>query len=155
LPRGASKLIVVDASVWLDLFNVRDKACSKLAEDFFVEAEGLTIYEPMLFKVEIAGLLARRNPRHVVESLVEEIVGKIHLCRDLDREAYHVALSTGSRAADAYYIACARKTNSILVSNDRMQVRSARLYNVEAYYLLDEKEKVFQRLRKLKSMRQQ
>ncbi|BES81759.1 type II toxin-antitoxin system VapC family toxin [Pyrodictium abyssi] len=134
-------MIVVDASLWFDLFNARDEARLRLAEKFFAEVEGLAIYEPALFRVELAGLLVRLNPRDVVEQLVEEIVSRIRVCTNLDEDAYRVAIATGSRAADAYYIACASKTSSILVSNDRVQVLSARRYGVEAYYLLGETEK--------------
>lgn len=139
-------MIVVDASLWFDLFNEGDKARLRLAEEFFSRVEGLVIYEPVLFKVEFAGLLVRYNPREVVEQLVEEVLTRINLCLDIDDEAYRVALVTGSRAANAYYIACAHKTKSILFSNDRAQVLSARRYGIEAYYLLEDRDKAFSRL---------
>ncbi len=144
-------MIVVDASLWFDLFNVRDRARLRLAEEFFSRIEGLTIYEPMLFRVEFAGLLVRYNPREVVERLVEEVMEMVDLCLGIDDEAYRVALATGSRAADAYYIACARRTGSILFSNDRVQVLSARRYSVEAYYLLAERDRAFSRLEEIRT----
>ncbi len=107
------------------------------------------IYEPMLFRVEFAGLLVRYNPREIVEQLVEEVMTRINL---LDDEAHRVALATGSRAADAYYIACARRTKSILFSNDRVQVLSARRYGVEAYYLLEEQDKALLRLERVRQV---
>lgn len=61
-------MIAVDASLWFDLFNERDRARLRLAEEFFSEMEGFTIYEPALFKVEFAELLARYNPRRSLSS---------------------------------------------------------------------------------------
>ena len=146
-------MIVVNASLWFDLFNERDRARLRLAEEFFSRVEGLVIYEPALFRVEFAGLLVRYNPREVVEQLIEEVMTRINLCLDIDDEAYRVALVTGSRAADAYYIACAHRTKSILFSNDRAQVLSARRYGIEAYYLLEDRDRAFSRLDNVRKIR--
>jgi len=54
--------------------------------------------------------------------------------------------SSGARAADAYYIATAKIASTVLVSNDRRQVASARRYGVNAYYLLEEYEELFKQL---------
>jgi len=146
-------MIVVDASLWFDLFNESDRARLRLAEEFFSRVEGLVIYEPALFKVEFAGLLVRYNPREIMEQLIEEVLTRINLCLDIDDEAYRVALVTGSRAADAYYIACAHRTKSILFSNDRVQVLSARRYGIEAYYLLEDRDRAFSRLDNVREIR--
>ncbi|MCS7366134.1 MAG: type II toxin-antitoxin system VapC family toxin [archaeon GB-1867-035] len=143
-------MIVIDVSLWFDLFNRRNELRVKLAEAFFNEVEVFTIYEPILFKIEFVGLLIRYNPRDIVRKMVEEIVAKIRLCTGLDDEAYKVALATGCRAADAYYIACASKTDSILFSNDKSQVINANKYGIEAFYVLEEKEKAFSKIEKLK-----
>ena len=73
-------MIVVDVSLWLDLFVKAIESQFKLAEEFFYEVEGLVIYEPMLFKVELAGILARRNPKRIVEQLVNEVTSRVRLC---------------------------------------------------------------------------
>ena len=73
-------MIVVDVSLWLDLFVKAIESRFKLAEEFFYEVEGLVIYEPMLFKVELAGILARRNPKRIVEQLVNEVTSRVRLC---------------------------------------------------------------------------
>ena len=54
-----------------------------------------------------------------------------------------IALETGCRAADAYYIATAKLTNSMLISNDRTQVENARKVGIRAYFLLEEHGTVF------------
>ena len=61
--------------------------------------------------------------------------------------AFSIAFETGSRAIDSFYIAVSKIKNAILVSNDKIQVESARKFGVEAYYLLEEFEKVKKRIR--------
>ena len=61
--------------------------------------------------------------------------------------AFSIAFETGSRAIDSFYIAASKIKNAILVSNDKIQVESARKFGVEAYYLLEEFEKVKKRIR--------
>ncbi|MDK2464037.1 MAG: type II toxin-antitoxin system VapC family toxin, partial [Candidatus Korarchaeota archaeon] len=118
--------VVVDASVWLDLFNEADPARRELAESFFESVRGMEPLEPALFKVELAGLLARRFSEETVESVVGSLSARARIIEDPSDLAYRVALVTGSRAADAYYIATAKLTGSILISNDRRQVDGAR-----------------------------
>ena len=55
-------------------------------------------------------------------------------------EAVRIARSTGSRVADAYYIAVASIINGILLTNDRRQKQNARKVGIGAYYLIEEKE---------------
>ncbi len=76
--------------------------------------------------------------------LYESIVKRLEFVKtkDLDGIAFSIAFETGSRAIDSFYIAASKIKNAILVSNDKIQVESARKFGVEAYYLLDEFEKV-------------
>lgn len=55
-----------------------------------------------------------------------------------DRTNFEIAFQTGCRAIDSFYIAVSHSTNSILVSNDKFQVESARKYGIKAFYLLEE-----------------
>ena len=66
--------------------------------------------------------------------------------KDLDGIAFSIAFETGSRAIDAFYIAAAEIKNAILVSNDKIQVESARKFGVEAYYLLEEFDRVKEKI---------
>ena len=61
--------------------------------------------------------------------------------------AFQVALDTGCRAIDAYFIATAKLTNSILVTNDRIMVNNAKKANIEAYYLIEEFDKILERVK--------
>ena len=81
-------------------------------------------HEPPPFKVELAGLLVRRAKHRVAENLIEGILAKVVLCTGLHEEAFSVALETGCRAADAHYIACAKLTRPILVSNSTQREKS-------------------------------
>ncbi|RLG49207.1 MAG: PIN domain-containing protein [Thermoproteota archaeon] len=143
-------MLVIDASVWFDLFNEHDKDRRRLAEQLFSEAEKLHIYEPALFKVELAGLLARRHGQEVVRKLVKEVTERVTVLNGLHEEAFEAALKTGCRAADAYYIACAKLTGAVLISNDRIQVLNARKAGVKSYYLLKQGYEVFKAIQGLR-----
>jgi len=104
--------------------------------------------EPDLFKVELAGQIARRVQRSKATKICEEIfAGLIFI--DTYRifgEALSIALETGSRASDSFYIASAKNKKAILVSNDRYQIESARKSGIEVYNLLHDQELVKKRL---------
>ena len=58
-----------------------------------------------------------------------------------------MASETGCRAIDAYFIATAKLTNSVLITNDRIMATNAKKYGVEAYYLIEEFNNARERLR--------
>lgn len=66
-------------------------------------------------------------------------------------EALFVALETGSRAADSFYIAAAKIEDAILISNDGFQIESAKKSGIEAYNLLLDKGLIKKRLTKIES----
>jgi len=86
----------------------------------------VTIYEPEVFKIELAGTLSRRFNKGEVLSLIDEITSKVRLIENPDQLALQIALDTGCRAIDAYFIATAKLTNSILIINDRIMAKNAR-----------------------------
>uniref|UniRef100_A0A7J3LZD6 PIN domain-containing protein n=1 Tax=Archaeoglobus fulgidus TaxID=2234 RepID=A0A7J3LZD6_ARCFL len=139
-------MTVIDTSVWLDVFLDNEERFSK-AEKFFMKASGL-IYEPRVFRVELAGALARRFDKSDVSNFIEEIMSKVVLIDNPDEIAYLIALKTGCRAIDAYFIATAKLTNSILITNDRIMAENAKKYGIEAYYLIDEFDKAIERISK-------
>ena len=109
-----------------------------MAEDLLeiIQNVSLEIVDPFLFKVELAGVLSRKLPRNRVELIVKDILEDVRLIPNPDDLAFEVAIKTGSRAADAYFIATAKLTNSILITNDKIMVNNARGYGIEAYYLI-------------------
>lgn len=65
-------------------------------------------------------------------------------------EAFKIAECIHPRAADAYFIATAKLTNSILITNDRIMVNNAKRYGIEAYYLIEDFDKAVERLKEVK-----
>ena len=128
-------MIVVDSSVWFDLFNL-DLSRNTLAKKFFEEVEHLDIpiVEPKVFEVEFVGLLSRRYGKNKAIKIYNTIREKITVVANPDAIAFKVALDTGCRAIDSYFIATAKLTDSILITNDRTMANNAKKARVEAYY---------------------
>ena len=143
----AGKRVVVDASVIIDLYAAPDDRRASIAEEVmswitggFVEA-----YAPKLLVVEVLGVLARYLSEEKLE-LVTSSFPPIKLVSEevFYDEAVRIARRTGSRAADAYYVATASTINGMLLTNDRRQKQDARKAGVKAYYLIEEIEMVKQ-----------
>lgn len=132
-------MIVIDTSVWLDLF-LENSGRREAAED--VLSIETTIYEPEVFKVELAGTLSRRFNKKEVLGFIDEVLTKVKLVENPGELAFQIALNTGCRAIDSYFVAAAKLTNSFLVTNDKIMVRNARKAGVEAYYLVEDVGKV-------------
>ncbi|AIG97965.1 putative nucleic acid-binding protein [Archaeoglobus fulgidus DSM 8774] len=94
----------------------------------------------------MACILSRRFHSEIVEKIISEILEDVALIENPDEIAFEVALKTGSRAIDAYFIATAKLTNSTLITNDRIMAENAKKAGIEAYYLLEEFEEVKRRL---------
>lgn len=143
-------MIVVDASIFIDLIFEYSSERTRSAEELFslIEERGLQILEPSLFKVELAGQIARRTKKDLAPKICEEIFQGLIFINDpgLGSLAFAVALETGSRAADSFYIAATRAENAILISNDRYQVDSAQKFGIEVYNLLQDQGRIEERL---------
>ena len=132
--------IVVDVSVFIDRLFIYSEERSGRARDLFhyIDKEGLAVFEPQVFGVELASQLVRRKPKIVARRLYEEIVDRVIILEDIDYELLlNIAFQTGCRAVDAYYIAAASLVSGVLVSADKIMVDNAKKYGVEAYYILD------------------
>ena len=143
-------MIVVDASVFIDLIFDYSSERTAIAEDLFrlIGENKIPIFQPDTFKIEIVGQLARRLKKEEASDLVEEIFGSMNFIEssDLFDTAFSIAFKTGSRAIDSFYIAAAKIEEAILVSNDKRQVESSRKFGVDVFYLLDEFEGVREQL---------
>ena len=144
--------VVVDTSVFVDSILEYDESRTKMAENLLetIQNASLEIVSPILFKVELAGFLSRKLLRNRVKLIVEDILKDVRLMPNPDDLAFEVAIKTGSRAADAYFIATAKLTNSILITNDRVMANNAKKYGIEAYYLIEEFDKAVERLKEIK-----
>ena len=65
-------------------------------------------------------------------------------------EAFGIAEQAHPRAADAYFIAAAKLTNSILITNDRIMANNARKAGIEVYYLIEDFDEALKRLKEIK-----
>lgn len=146
-------MIVLDTSVFVDAIIPFDVKRHDLALNLIdlISRRGLEVYEPQLLEVELSAVLVRYKPRRIVENHVNRVLAHVAVIAydELHKTALQVALATGCRAVDAFFIACATETGSILVSNDRAQVQSARRAGVRAFYLLEEHQKLRAELQKL------
>ncbi len=137
-------MIVIDTSIWLDLF-LEDLRRRKIAEEFMKAVE-VTIYEPEAFKIELAGTLSRKFKKDDVLSFIDDITSKVKITKNPNELAFQIALNTGCRAIDSYFIATAKITSSILITNDKIMDKNAKRFGTESYYLIDDFDEVMKKL---------
>ncbi|MCD6373183.1 MAG: type II toxin-antitoxin system VapC family toxin [Thermococcus sp.] len=144
-------MIVVDTSVFIDAIFEYDKERTDIARKLFREPQNLKlqVVEPDIFKIELIGQLVKRMEREKAIALYELIIERIETIdtTKLKEIAFEIALQTGCRAVDSFYISAAHSTNAVLVSNDRTQVEGAMKYGISAFYLLEESDKLFEVLK--------
>ena len=142
--------MIVDVLVFVDaLFVYDDEGRSRLAFEFLkaLDEKGHDILEPEVFGIELISQLVRRRPREVSKKIYDEIMQRVIIVDDIEYDTlFEIALTTGCRAIDAYYIAVAYEVSDVLVSSDKVMVDNARKHGVEAYYLPTEFEKVMKKL---------
>ena len=144
-------MIVIDTSVFTDFLVNFDEERHRKAKMFFdeISKRDFTIYEPFLFDVELAGILRRKYDERTVSEILEDLKGKIEVLDEnsVHKTALDVAMKTHCRAIDAYFIATAKLTNSILITNDKVMANNAKRYGIEAYYLIEEFDKVLDKIK--------
>ncbi len=133
--------LVIDASVAVDLFAGREERRILSAEKLFecISRRGVSIYAPRLFLVEVAGVLVRFLPPNIVRDVVERLRDEVILVGDdlYFTVSVEVALATGSRGADAYYIGLAKTLDAPLATSDKVQALNARKSGIRAFYIPD------------------
>ncbi len=136
--------LVIDASVAVDLFAGREELRVASAEKVFecVSRGGTGVYAPRLFLAEVAGVLVRFLPPSVVRDVVERLRDEITLVGDdlYFTEAVEIALATGSRGADSYYISLAKTLNAPLATSDRVQALNAKKSKIKSFYILNKQD---------------
>jgi len=147
-------MIVIDTSVIVDSLLPKLEIRNKTAKEFLksVQNLGIKVYEPKVLKIELVGVLSRVKEDKIVKDLAEEIFSEIIPIseEEIFDIAFDVALKTKCRAIDSYFIATAKLTNSILITNDKIMNENAKKYGIESYYLIDEFEKVEKRIKEMK-----
>ncbi len=103
------------------------------------------VYEPFIFEVELCAVLVRYIEPKYVTGILEVILNHIAMIKEdeLHSEAKAIALKTGYRAINVYYIASARFVNAILVTNDSVMKSNADRAGIEAYHLAKDYEKLY------------
>lgn len=138
------KKLVIDASVAVDLFAGKDPHRTEAAEKVFrcASSNDIYVYAPRLFLVEVAGVLVRFLSHNIVKDIVERLGEEILIIGDdlYFEKSVKIALATGSRGADAYYIGLAEILNAPLATSDKVQARNARKAGVKAFYILNKME---------------
>ena len=134
---------VVDTSVFADYFllfegNRERHVRARQVLDLFSE-KGVRVYVPFLCEVELKGVLVRHvEPARVIE-IVNRVMDFVNVFEEsaLRGLASEVALHTGSRAVDSYFIALSRLVEASLVTSDRVMKANAARFGVRSYYILD------------------
>jgi len=144
--------VTLDTSVLADLFlpveegrKVRAKGIIEIAEE-----REVVIYNPKIFIIEFLSVLRRFLSKEMVESALQ-LSRNINLFDESEifEVARELSLEVHPRAIDAYFIAAAKLTDPILISNDKTMVNNSRKAGIEAYYLIEEHDRVVGRLREI------
>ena len=144
-------MTVIDTSVFIDAMFERDPARGAVARRFLQSIEGLTVYVPRVALVELISV-AKRKKLDVTRKDILDFAEDIDILSEdvIFDEALAVAENIHPRAIDAYFIATAKVTDSILIANDKTMVRNAR-DSITAYNLLEEEESVILALSKIRT----
>ena len=93
--------------------------------------------------------MSRFKPKNEVKDVLN-ITKFVNILSEDEIFETAVTFDTHCRAADAYFIATAKITHSVLVTNDRIMADNAKKHGIECYYLIEEFDKVIERLKEIK-----
>lgn len=143
--------LTIDTSILIDFFTKRYAERYEKSKELLKLAKGKSVYCPKLILAEILGVLVRYNVK-LANLGYNFITENFNLIREDEIFDFvlKICKNTGSRAVDGYFIATAKLTNSILVTNDKIMVKNAKKAGVESYYLIEEFDKAVERLRGIK-----
>ena len=125
-------MIVLDTSVFFDYFiRIKGKENrNKIAREIIdlISAKDFILFEPFILEIELLAILSRYFSKETAKEITENILEKVILLeeKDLYNVSKDIALKTGCRAIDSYFIATAKITGSILISSDKKQIENAK-----------------------------
>ena len=123
-----------DTSISIDQIFDYNKKRTVLTDKLFtlIGTNELPIYEPDLFKIELISQLVRRIEQIKALAIGDEYFSESNFLdtSDLFTTALLVATETVCRAIDVFFISAAKKTQSILVSNDKIQTYSSKMFQI-------------------------
>ena len=144
-------MIVIDASVLIDALFSRNPERFVKAVNLLKYVEGVPLYAPKVIEVELIAVARRFGYKTEREKLLQ-LTRKFNLLRE--KEIFNLALYVADRihprAIDAYYIATAVLTNSIIIANDKTLVNNSKRAGIEAFYLIEEYNPAIRRIEELK-----
>ncbi|MEM3927953.1 MAG: type II toxin-antitoxin system VapC family toxin [Archaeoglobaceae archaeon] len=143
-------MIVLDTSIFVDYLFEKNEKRKEIARKMLGQLEGKEVAVPKVFLIELISIGRRLGFKIKKEDVLEfyselTFVGEEEIIEIL----FDVAETVHPRAIDAYFIATAKLTNSILITNDRIMAENAKEYGIEAYYLVEEFDKAIERISKL------
>lgn len=144
-------MIVIDTSVLVDYIFEEDVTRNNIAKETLELVKGLRVFAPRILLIEFMAVARRLGMTISKLDVVRLTADFVLLSEDkIFDEAFKIAECVHPRAADAYFIATAKLTNSILITNDRVMAGNAKKYGIEAYYLIEEFDKAVERLKEIK-----
>ena len=143
-------MIVIDSSVLIDRIFEKDVTRSNKAKEILKLVKGLKVFAPKILLIEFMSV-AKRLGMNISKLDVFRLTADFILLGEdiIFHEALKIAEYIHPRAADAYFIAAAKLTNSILITNDKVMAKNAEKAGVESYYLIEEFDKVVERVKKM------
>jgi len=144
-------MIVIDVSVLIDALFSKNPERYVKAVNLLKQVEGLPLYAPRVIEIELIAV-ARRLGLKIKRERLLQLTRKFNL---LDEEkifnlALYVADNIHPRAIDAYYIATAILTDSIIIANDKILCNNSKQAGIEAFYLIDEYNIVIEKIKELR-----
>ena len=143
-------MIVIDTSVLVDYIFEEDVTRNNIAKETLKLVKGLRVFAPRILLIEFMAVARMLGMTIFKLDMVRLTADFVLLSEDkIFDEAFKIAECVHPRAADAYFIATAKLTNSILITNDRVMARNAKKAGIEAYYLIEDFDKAVKRLKEI------
>ena len=143
-------MIVIDTSVLVDYIFEEDVTRNNIAKETLKLVKGLRVFAPRILLIEFMAVARRLGMTISKFDVIRLTADFVLLSEDkIFDEAFKIAECVHPRAADAYFIATAKLTNSILITNDRVMARNAKKAGIEAYYLIEDFDKAVKRLKEI------
>ena len=100
---------------------------------------GKKVFVPRVFIIEVVAV-AKRLGLEIDKREILNLISKFNIVgkERIFNIALYIADKVHPRAIDAYYIATAILTNSVIVSNDKILIENCKKAGIKAYYLIEE-----------------
>jgi len=122
---------VVDVSVFADYYVLYPQRIDRYNRSRAVldllSSIGAEVYKPFILDIEFRSVLVRKLKPSTVLEIVKAVLESVTIVdgSELHDVAAEIALKTGCRAVDSYYIAAAKKSSAILITSDRVMKLNA------------------------------